>query len=72
MGPWNRSHPPVRLAAIGSGILALLFPTVAAACATCMNDPARQKSIPILLGFIGVPFLVAGGLFVLFRQSFKK
>lgn len=70
MGPWNRSR--TRVAAGALGLWGLLFPTVAAACATCMNDPARQKSIPILLGFIGVPFLVAGGVFVLFRQSFKK
>ena len=60
------------LATIPWGGLLLLLPSMAAACATCMNDASRAKTIPILMGFIGVPFVIAGGLFFLFRQSFKK
>ena len=44
-----------RYAAVVATVL-LLLPSLAAACATCMNDPNRQKTNSILLGFIGVPF----------------
>ncbi len=41
----------------------------ARACATCMNDnPNRRRTIPILMGFIGVPFLVASGVFYALRR----
>ena len=49
-------------------VLCLTFES-ARACATCMDDnPDRRKTIPILMGFIGVPFLVASGVYFALRR----
>jgi len=57
------------LAGLGS-LLTLMAPTMALACAACMNDdPQFARKIPILLGFIGFPFLVFGGAFWAIRRG---
>ena len=52
-------------------VFTLLFiPTLAAACPSCMSqDPNRQKTFPILLGFIGIPFVVFGGAAFAIRRA---
>jgi hypothetical protein len=44
-------------------------PAIAKACAGCMNEnPLWQRKVPILLGFIGFPFLVFGAVLWAIRR----
>jgi hypothetical protein len=46
------------------------IPSLAAACPSCMSqDPNRQKTFPILLGFIGIPFVIFAGATWVIRRA---
>jgi hypothetical protein len=57
----RRIRPPRQLLASALATTLYLIPRVAQACPGCMNDDARwQRKVPILLGFIGFPFVLFG------------
>lgn len=60
----------LRLAPVATCALALcVLPSVAFACAGCMNDdPIWQRKFPILLGFIAFPFLLFGVVYLAIRR----
>jgi hypothetical protein len=57
----RRNFLPRPLLASALAAALYLIPQVAQACPACMNDDPRwQRKVPILMGFIGFPFLVFG------------
>jgi hypothetical protein len=68
--PTRRCSPGARFFAALGSLLILLAPTMVLACAACMNDDPRwARKVPVLLGFIGFPFLVFGGAFWAIRRG---